>query len=163
MKAQRKRQQRKNISTFFKEKLGFLFAYLASLGIDLETVGLKKREEKWTPDAIKFKFNERLEAETEEARKTRAKIVSVSRRVNFISDLTYNRFKRSAEHRDFPIDLPTAYETKRICDEAVKEARFVKLYRNNLGYYVAADKKICRVIEENWDILKETIKNNTIR
>ena len=163
LKPQRKRQQKNNIRAFFKEKLAFVFAFVESIGLNLETVGFKKKEPNWTPDDIAYTFNEKTGAEMAQARKTRAKIVSVSRKVNYFSDLTYTRFKRSAEHQECPIDLPTAYKTKRICEEAVQDARFEKLQRNNHGFYVAPDKKICRVIEENWEILSKKITNNTIR
>ena len=137
--------------------------YLGDRGICLDTIGLKKKAANWTPDAIKFKFSDKTDAELQQEKKTRAKIISVYRKVNYISDATYDRFKRSAENPDFPIDFPSARKTKKICEEAVKEARFERIQRNNSGYYVPADLKIRRVIEENWTILADRIKERTIR
>ena len=161
--ARRKREQRKNIREFFNDNCSSMHEYLKDRGLCIENVALKKVEADWSPEAITYKYNEKTDADIEQAKKTRAKIVSVSRRVNYFSDVTYDRFKRSAEHPDFPLDFPSSRKTKKICEEATKEARFEKIQRNNYGYYVPAETKIRRVIEENWKILSDRIKNKTIR
>ena len=163
LKARQKRQQRKNIKDYFKQSCNDVHKYLGDRDVCIDTVGFKKKEPGWTPDAIKFSYSEKTGAEKEHEKKERAKKISFSRRVNYISDATYDRFKRSAERPDCPIDFPSARKTKKICDDALKEARFEKMQRNNYGYFVPADIKIRRVIEENWKNLAHRIKDKTIR
>jgi hypothetical protein len=162
-----KRNVREKITRTLNEKLNDLRSFIMAYGLDFGTIPIFNRESSLTASEpipiakIKIKLFDGTQRDAEEsnslAKLARLRRIAVAKDVNFISRNSFARFKRSAEQNDFPCG-PKA---KKLCKEAIDSAGFEKLQRNNHGYFITAEKKIHRVIQENFHKLK--IVNNTIR